>query len=108
MPLFLFHLLEFMDVDYEIDVDELNRRWAQPGNVDEWTQFILKQTEDAVELITEAPASGIWRMGHDGRDRLRPARHRLAHGRRRVRGLLPADRRPPAATGTRAPTSASW
>ena len=24
MPLFLFHLLEFMDVDYEIDVDELN------------------------------------------------------------------------------------
>ena len=30
MPLFLFHLLEFMDVDYEIDVDELNERWAQP------------------------------------------------------------------------------
>ena len=28
MPLFLFHLLEFMDVDYEIDVDELNERWA--------------------------------------------------------------------------------
>ena len=24
MPLFLFHLLEFLDVDYEIDVDELN------------------------------------------------------------------------------------
>jgi biotin carboxylase len=66
MPLFLFHLLEFMDVDYEIDVEVLNRRWAQPGNVDEWTQFILKQTEDSVELITEAPSSGIWRMGHDG------------------------------------------
>ena len=28
MPLFLFHLLEFMDVDYEIDVDELNERWT--------------------------------------------------------------------------------
>ncbi|MDH4112072.1 MAG: biotin carboxylase [Actinomycetota bacterium] len=66
MPLFLFHLLEFMDVDYEIDVEELNRRWAHPGNLDEWTQFILKQTEDTVELITEAPSSGIWRMGHDG------------------------------------------
>jgi hypothetical protein len=66
MPLFLFHLLEFMDVDYEIDVDELNRRWAHPGNLDEWTQFILKQTEDTVELITEAPSSGIWRMDHDG------------------------------------------
>jgi hypothetical protein len=65
MPLFLFHLLEFMDVDYEIDVDELNGRWAHPGNVDEWTQFILKQTDDAVELITDAPPSGIWRMGAD-------------------------------------------
>ena len=30
MPLFLFHLLEFMDVDYEIDVDDLNAGWAQP------------------------------------------------------------------------------
>ena len=36
MPLFLFHLLEFMDVDYEIDVDELNRdgRTPEPGRVD--------------------------------------------------------------------------
>ena len=66
MPLFLFHLLEFMDVDYEIDVDELNRRWAHPGNIDDWTQFILKQTEDVTELITAAPASGIWRMQPDG------------------------------------------
>jgi hypothetical protein len=66
MPLFLFHLLEFMDVEYEIDVDELNRRWAHPGNIDDWTQFILKQTDEAVELITQAPASGIWRMGDDG------------------------------------------
>jgi hypothetical protein len=65
MPLFLFHLLEFMDVDYEIDVAELNERWAQVHNLDEWTQFILKQTEDVTELITRAPASGIWSM-HDG------------------------------------------
>ncbi len=62
MPLFLFHLLEFMDVEYEIDVDELNERWAQPANIDDWTQFILKQTDDRVELITRAPPSGIWRM----------------------------------------------
>jgi len=66
MPLFLFHLLEFMDVEYEIDVDELNERWAQVQNLDEWTQFILKQTEDATERITRAPASGIWRMPDAG------------------------------------------
>ncbi|HTG47186.1 MAG TPA: biotin carboxylase [Actinomycetota bacterium] len=66
MPLFLFHLLEFMDVEYEIDVEELNDRWAQVANLDEWTQFILKQTEDVTELITAAPASGIWRMRDGG------------------------------------------
>ena len=66
MPLFLFHLLEYMDVDYEIDVDELNRRWAHPGNIDDWTQFILKQTEDVTEMITRAPTSGIYRMQRDG------------------------------------------
>jgi biotin carboxylase len=66
MPLFLFHLLEFMDVDYEIDVAELNERWAQTQNIDEWTQFILKQTEEAVELITAAPTSGVWRLGEQG------------------------------------------
>ena len=66
MPLFLFHLLEFMDLDYYIDVDALNDRWSQAANVDEWTQFILKQTDDAVEMITQAPASGIWSLGGDG------------------------------------------
>lgn len=62
MPLFLFHLLEFAGVDYEIDVDALNDAWAHPGAVDEWSQFILKQTDDEVELITHAPRSGIWRL----------------------------------------------
>ena len=62
MPLFLFHLLEFLDVDYEIDVDELNAGWAQPSAIDEWSQFILKDTADLVELITDAPRSGIWKL----------------------------------------------
>ncbi len=66
MPLFLFHLLEFMDVDYEIDVDALNERWAQPQSIDAWSQFILKQTDDTVEMISDAPTSGIWSMSADG------------------------------------------
>jgi hypothetical protein len=66
MPLFLFHLLEFMDVDYEIDVDELNERWTHPANIDEWAQFVMKQSEDTVELITRAPPSGRWRMRPNG------------------------------------------
>jgi biotin carboxylase len=66
MPLFLFHLLEFMDVDFEIDVDELNEGWAQPHAVDSWSQFILKQTDDTVERLTRAPTSGVWRLADDG------------------------------------------
>jgi biotin carboxylase len=84
MPLFLFHLLEFMDVDYEIDVDELNERWSQPANIDDWTQFILKQTDDRVERITKAPVSGIWRMSSD---------HAMAFARRDTDWHTVADER---------------
>ena len=66
MPLFLFHLLEFMDVEYEIDVDALNQRWAEPTSIDAWSQFILKETDETIEMLTQAPASGIWRMAGDG------------------------------------------
>jgi biotin carboxylase len=67
MPLFLFHLLEFLDVDYEIDVDDINRRWAQASNVDVWSQLVLKETSEEVERLTHAPRTGIWRLGdaHD-------------------------------------------
>jgi hypothetical protein len=65
-PLFLFHLLEFLDVDYEIDVDDINRRWAQAASIDLWSQIILKDVGDEVEQLTGAPKTGIWRMGDGG------------------------------------------
>ena len=66
-PLFLFHLLEYLDVDYEIDVDDINRRWAEASSVDVWSQIILKQNREGVELVTEAPKTGIWRLDDAGR-----------------------------------------
>jgi biotin carboxylase len=63
VPLFLFHLLEFMDVDWECDLDAIQSRWR---DFDRWSQLVLKQTTDEVEIITEAPASGLWRMADDG------------------------------------------
>jgi biotin carboxylase len=62
MPLFMFHLLEYLDVDYEIDVAEINERWAQASSVDVWSQLIVKQTTDAVELVEDAPKTGIWTL----------------------------------------------
>lgn len=65
-PLFLFHLLEWMGIPYELDVDELNARWADPDNIDTWSQLVIKHTEDSVDRVTAAPASGIWEMLPDG------------------------------------------
>jgi len=65
-PLFLFHLLEFSDVPFELNVDELNSRWADADNIDSWSQFVMKHTEDSVDIITSAPESGIYRMAPDG------------------------------------------
>ena len=66
VPLFLFHLLEFLDIDYEIDVDDINQRWAQASSIDVWSQIILKDIGDEVEQLTATPKTGIWRMGEHG------------------------------------------
>ncbi|MCL4198187.1 MAG: hypothetical protein KJZ69_11930 [Phycisphaerales bacterium] len=65
-PLFLFHLLEWMDVDFEFDVDDLNSRWANPANIDTWSQLVIKFTPDRVERVSAAPRSGIWQLNADG------------------------------------------
>ncbi len=66
-PLFLFHLLEFSGVPFELDVEELNARWADPDNIDSWSQMVIKHTEDSVDILTDAPPTGIYRMLDDGR-----------------------------------------
>ena len=65
-PLFLFHLLEFSDVPFEIDIDELNERWADEDNIDSWSQLVIKHVDQSVDYITEAPESGIWKLQDDG------------------------------------------
>jgi len=66
MPLFLFHLLEYLDVDYECDIDEINERWSRETSVDVWSQIIIKETGGEVELLNRAPRTGIYRLTGDG------------------------------------------
>ena len=66
VPLFLFHLLEFMGVDYSLDVDEINDRWRELAAVDVWAQLIMKEPGEAVERILAAPQTGRYRLGEDG------------------------------------------
>ncbi len=66
MPLFLFHLLEHMDVDYTIDVEEINERWRRLAAADVWAQLIMKEPVDSVELILAAPRTGSYHLSDDG------------------------------------------
>ena len=68
MPLFLFHLLEYMDVEYELDIEEINSRWEWGYGEDEvWGQLIITETSPDVELFTATPRTGVWRLDDDGR-----------------------------------------
>ncbi|MFA9390133.1 MAG: biotin carboxylase [Prolixibacteraceae bacterium] len=72
-PLFIFHILEWMNVEYNLDIAKINERWALQDNIDGWSQLIVKHTEDTIEYISEYPKSGIWKMfdnGHIQYDRL--------------------------------------
>jgi biotin carboxylase len=66
IPLFLFHLLEFMDVKYTVNVEEINERWHHLAAVDVWSQLIMKEPIDSVERILAAPRTGTWHLSEDG------------------------------------------
>lgn len=68
-PLFLFHLLEYSNLPFTLNVDALNRRWATAEHADPWGQLILKHVGDTPLLISDAPKSGAWVMREDGRIR---------------------------------------
>jgi carbamoylphosphate synthase large subunit len=67
VPLFLFHMLEWLNIPYEINVDELTDRWMKAENMDSWSQLVIKHTRNTLEIATQAPASGIWEMQKTGK-----------------------------------------
>ncbi|KAA8962731.1 biotin carboxylase [Mycobacterium sp.] len=68
MPLFLFHLLEYLDVDYELDIEEINSRWERGYGEDEvWGQVVIAETSPDIEIFTATPRTGVWRIDDDGR-----------------------------------------
>jgi hypothetical protein len=66
-PLFFFHLLEFSDEGFDLDIEGMNERWKDPKYIDSWSQLVMKHTEDSVDIVEEAPESGIYRMDDDGK-----------------------------------------
>jgi hypothetical protein len=66
IPLFAFHLLEYFDVAFEVDVDEINTRWRELAAVDQWSQMVIKETSPVVQLITAAPPTGQYSYDPSG------------------------------------------
>ncbi len=76
-PLFLFHLLEYSGIPFDLDVEDINRRWADGSNIDDWSQLVIKYTGTDITPIGEAPCSGVWELGDDGSvEFIRPQTHR--------------------------------
>ncbi|WP_437770388.1 biotin carboxylase [Arthrobacter sp. KNU40] len=73
VPLFLFHLLEFMDVDFDLDVAEINERWEELASADVWSQMIIKETAPVVEQLVAAPDTGQYYLDESGALRFRRA-----------------------------------
>ena len=66
IPLFLFYLLEFMDVDFAIDVDEIDARWGLLAAEDQWSQMVLKETESITERLDATPRTGQSFLDEEG------------------------------------------
>ncbi|GAA2560760.1 biotin carboxylase [Neomicrococcus aestuarii] len=66
VPLFLFHLLEFLDVEIDLDVDEINERWERLASADLWSQMIIKETSPIVEQLLAAPRTGQYYFDDNG------------------------------------------
>ena len=93
MPLFAFHLLEFMDVEFSFDLGEVNERWEQLAADDVWSQMIIKETRPVVERLDAAALTGQYSAGRRRGPGLPPGGAGLAPAAERVRGLLPAHLR---------------
>ena len=93
MPLFLFHLLEYMGVEYELDVDEINERWEDLASVDLWSQMVIKETVAGRRAADRGAADRSVVHRRQRRTALPAGRAGLAPAAERERMLLPADLR---------------
>jgi hypothetical protein len=72
-------MLEWSNVQYDLDVEKLNDRWSNADNLDTWGQLVIKHADTSVDRVTRAPQTGLWRLDKDGGvSFVRPELHRRA------------------------------
>ncbi len=62
LPLFLWHLLEFSEVNFAIDPSEYNQLALEKGAKTIASQLIFKYREQGLQVITQAPISGVYQF----------------------------------------------
>jgi D-alanine-D-alanine ligase-like ATP-grasp enzyme len=65
-PLLLFHLLEWLGLDFSFDIDEYNQRRIDAAPAPNWSQLIIDNISDESKTMTTVPLSGIWQLQPDG------------------------------------------
>ncbi len=74
IPLFLFHLLEFGDTPFDLDPARYNRQVLDFVHPD-FGQLVFKYTDETMKIVSDIPATGIYRPTPDGLSFLRYADH---------------------------------
>lgn len=80
VPLFLFHLLEYSNADFNVDPSEYNQRSLMTGAQGVAGQMVFKYTEKPLRIITKAPASGIYKLNASGQ----LVHHKASYDRRQA------------------------
>ncbi|MCL1125343.1 hypothetical protein [Shewanella surugensis] len=65
VPLFLFHLLEYSDIAFDINPSEYNQLALKEGAISTSGQVIFKYTHSGLKIITAAPESGVYKLVGD-------------------------------------------
>ncbi len=60
IPLYLFHLLEFSDTDFDLDPADYNQQ-VKDLNHPAFGQLVFKHTGKALKIVTAIPATGVYK-----------------------------------------------
>ncbi len=61
IPLYLFHLLEFSDIDFSLSPSNYNREVRDFAHTS-FGQLIFKYTSDEMKIVTQLPRTGVYTM----------------------------------------------
>lgn len=66
LPLFAYHVLEYSDADFTLDIDAVQAERAAATAGQTWSTFVMQHHRAATERVTAAPRTGRYRIGRGG------------------------------------------